>query len=93
MRHCNHIYYLCHRFLIYHNHVKKLALSLRNGDENAVDIEIDATHRKNPLLDELEIIAEAITFLLKDKKDFTSSEKRKLSHVRNMTRHHKSSND
>ncbi|MEL5892943.1 hypothetical protein AAE250_05480 [Bacteroides sp. GD17] len=44
-------------------------------------------------MDELEIIAEAITFLLKDKKDFTSSEKRKLSHVRNMTRHHKSSND
>ena len=74
--------------LFQQNYVKKLTLTLRTGDQTAVDLEMATAHSKSPLLDELEIIAEALAFLLKDKEHFTNSEKRKLSHVRNMTRHH-----
>ena len=52
----------------------------------ALDIEKDAAHSKNPLLDQLEIIAEAIGELLKDRPRPSESERRSLRHIRQMTR-------
>lgn len=49
-------------------------------------MEKDATHSRNPLLDKLEIIAEAIGELLKDRPSLSESELRALRHIRNMTR-------
>ncbi|KAA4690911.1 hypothetical protein F3B35_13010 [Bacteroides intestinalis] len=61
-------------------------------------IECEAKHKKNPLLDQLEIISEVIPYLLadKDKKHLSDSEKRMLGHIRRSTREiggHQTSNN
>lgn len=68
---------------------KKVTFTLRSGDKDAVNIEKDTAHSRNPLLDQLEIIAEAIDYLLKGKSSFSQSELRSLAHIRQMTRMHK----
>lgn len=61
-------------------------MTLHSEGQTAVNIEKDTAHSRNPLLDELEIIAEAIDDLLKGKSSFTDSELRGLAHIRQMTR-------
>ena len=81
--------YLCRVFLKKVLWVKKVTFTLRSGDKDAVNIEKDTAHSRNPLLDQLEIIAEAIDYLLKGKSSFSQSELRSLAHIRQMTRMHK----
>lgn len=73
-------------FTKYRNENQKTILTLRSGGETAVHLEKDAAHSKNPLLDQLEIIAEALSLLLGEKNSFTESEQRSLAHIRKMTR-------
>lgn len=72
---------------------KKVTFTLRSGDKDAVNIEKDTAHSRNPLLDQLEIIAEAIDYLLKGKSSFSQSELRSLAHIRQMTRMHKTKSE
>lgn len=70
---------------------KKVTLTLYSEGQNAVSIEKNTAHSRNPLLDQLEIIAEAIGGLLEGKSSFSQSELRSLAHIRQMTRMHKQS--
>ena len=77
------------RYFLTNNEHKKTTLTLQSGGQNAVSIEKNTAHSRNPLLDQLEIIAEAIDYLLKGKSSFSQSELRSLAHIRQMTRMHK----
>ena len=77
------------RCFLTNNEHKKTTLTLQSGGQNAVSIEKNTAHSRNPLLDQLEIIAEAIDYLLKGKSSFSQSELRSLAHIRQMTRMHK----
>ena len=68
---------------------KKTTLTLHSEGQTAVSIEKNTAHSRNPLLDKLEIIAEAIGGLLEGKSSFSQSELRSLAHIRQMTRMHK----
>ena len=72
--------------LFYHEQKCTLTLCIEGGEE--LRFECEAKHKKNPLLDQLEIISEVIPYLLadKDKKHLSDSEKRMLGHVRRSTR-------
>ena len=72
--------------LFYHEQKCTLTLCIEGGEE--LRFECEAKHKKNPLLDQLEIISEVIPYLLadKDKKHRFDSEKRMLGHVRRSTR-------
>ncbi|MCD8184697.1 MAG: hypothetical protein LUE99_18315 [Bacteroides sp.] len=54
--------------------------------EKELCLKSEVRHEKNPLLDELEIIAEMIESLLQEKDCLTDSEKRALGHIRKSTR-------
>ena len=75
--------------IVNNNEHKKTTLTLQSGGQNAVSIEKNTAHSRNPLLDQLEIIAEAIGGLLEGKSSFSQSELRSLAHIRQMTRMHK----
>ena len=77
------------RYFLTNNEHKKTTLTLQSGGQNAVSIEKNTAHSRNPLLDQLEIIAEAIGGLLEGKSSFSQSELRSLAHIRQMTRMHK----
>ena len=77
------------RYFLTNNEHKKTTLTLKGGGKNAVSIEKNTAQSRNPLLDQLEIIAEAIDYLLKGKSSFSQSELRSLAHIRQMTRMHK----
>ncbi len=62
---------------------------LQFGDKTVVDIELDASHIKNPLLDVFEIITKAVALILQDQECPSNREKRALGHLRNVTRFHK----
>lgn len=76
------------RYFLTNNEHKKTTLTTHSG-KTAVSIEKNTAHSRNPLLDKLEIIAEAIGGLLEGKSSFSQSELRSLSHIRQMTRMHK----
>jgi len=76
-------------YFLTNNEHKKTTLTLQSGGQNAVSIEKNTAHSRNPLLDQLEIIAEAIGGLLEGKSSFSQSELRSLAHIRQMTRMHK----
>ena len=76
-----------HLFIaIYYEQKCTLTLRIDGGEELCIKCEV--RHKKNPLLDQLEIIAEVIPYLLadKDKKHLSDSEKRMLGHIRRSTR-------
>ena len=62
------------RYFLTNNEHKKTTLTLQSGGQNAVSIEKNTAHSRNPLLDQLEIIAEAIGGLLEGKSSFSQSE-------------------
>lgn len=64
-----------------------MTLILRLEDEEEeFCFEHEVSHKKNPLLDQLETIGDAITLLLADKQHLSDSEKRMLAHIRRCTR-------
>ena len=54
------------RYFLTNNEHKKTTLTLHSEGQTAVSIEKNTAHSRNPLLDKLEIIAEAIGGLLKE---------------------------
>ena len=77
------------RYFLTNKEHKKTTLTLHSEGQTAVSIEKNTAHSRNPLLDKLEIIAEAIGGLLEGKSSFSQSELRSLAHIRQMTRMHK----
>mgnify|MGYP006894043138 CR=1 FL=1 len=67
------------RYFLTNNEHKKTTLTLHSEGQTAVSIEKNTAHSRNPLLDKLEIIAEAIGGLLEGKSSFSQSELRSLA--------------
>lgn len=64
-----------------------MTLILRLEDEEEeFYFEHEVNHKKNPLLDQLETLADAIPQLIGNKKHLSDSEKRMLAHIRRKTR-------
>lgn len=61
-------------------------MTLRIDDGEEFCFEHEVSHKKNPLLDQLETIADAIPQLLAEKQQLSDSEKRVLAHIRRCTR-------
>lgn len=61
-------------------------MTLRIEGEEEHSLQCEAKHKRNPLLDQLEILAKMIEHLLQEKESLTDSEKRALGHIRKSTR-------